>query len=154
MPWLNVPYIQQTETGWCLPACAAMVAALQTSHEVTSAAHLPAACARRAGLGERAATLLRLEGFARSVAARARGLGSDLAGFGGAEHLEGDVSQTLWASIRDVAPLLGASDAPLWRISTAPTIGPQLVAALRGEVVHCRHHRGRGLPCGPGEILA
>lgn len=27
MHWLNVPYIQQAEVGWCLPACAAMVAA-------------------------------------------------------------------------------------------------------------------------------
>jgi ABC-type bacteriocin/lantibiotic exporter with double-glycine peptidase domain len=27
MPWLNVPYLQQTESSWCLPACVAMVAA-------------------------------------------------------------------------------------------------------------------------------
>lgn len=27
MPWLNVPYLQQTEPSWCLPACVAMVAA-------------------------------------------------------------------------------------------------------------------------------
>jgi len=27
MPWLNVPHLQQSEAGWCLPACAAMVAA-------------------------------------------------------------------------------------------------------------------------------
>ncbi len=27
MPWLNVPHLQQTEMGWCLPACVAMVAA-------------------------------------------------------------------------------------------------------------------------------
>lgn len=27
MPWLNVPHLQQTEPGWCLPACVAMVAA-------------------------------------------------------------------------------------------------------------------------------
>ena len=27
MPWLDVPRLQQTEPGWCLPACSAMVAA-------------------------------------------------------------------------------------------------------------------------------
>ena len=27
MPSLNVPYLQQGEAGWCLPACVAMVAA-------------------------------------------------------------------------------------------------------------------------------
>ena len=25
MPWLNVPHLQQSEPGWCLPACVAMV---------------------------------------------------------------------------------------------------------------------------------
>lgn len=27
MPWLKVPHLRQTEAGWCLPACVAMVAA-------------------------------------------------------------------------------------------------------------------------------
>ncbi|MCE7987502.1 MAG: hypothetical protein DYG89_40570 [Caldilinea sp. CFX5] len=27
MLWLNVPHIQQTNDGWCLPACVAMVSA-------------------------------------------------------------------------------------------------------------------------------
>lgn len=27
MPWLNIPHIQQTNDGWCLPACVAMVTA-------------------------------------------------------------------------------------------------------------------------------
>ena len=27
MPWLEVPHLQQTEPGWCLPACIATVAA-------------------------------------------------------------------------------------------------------------------------------
>ena len=27
MPWLNIPHIQQTKTGWCLPACVAMATA-------------------------------------------------------------------------------------------------------------------------------
>jgi ABC-type bacteriocin/lantibiotic exporter with double-glycine peptidase domain len=27
MPWLNVPHLQQSEPGWCLPACVAMVTA-------------------------------------------------------------------------------------------------------------------------------
>lgn len=27
MPWLNVPHLRQVKTGWCLPACVAMVTA-------------------------------------------------------------------------------------------------------------------------------
>ena len=27
MDWLNVPHLRQSEAGWCLPACVAMVAA-------------------------------------------------------------------------------------------------------------------------------
>jgi ABC-type bacteriocin/lantibiotic exporter with double-glycine peptidase domain len=27
MNWLNVPHLQQSETGWCLPACVAMITA-------------------------------------------------------------------------------------------------------------------------------
>lgn len=27
MPWLNVPHQKQSDAGWCLPACVAMVAA-------------------------------------------------------------------------------------------------------------------------------
>lgn len=27
MPWLNVPHLEQSRSGWCLPACVAMVAA-------------------------------------------------------------------------------------------------------------------------------
>jgi len=27
MPWLAVPHLRQTEAGWCLPACVAMVTA-------------------------------------------------------------------------------------------------------------------------------
>ena len=27
MPWLNIPHLQQSKPGWCLPACVAMVTA-------------------------------------------------------------------------------------------------------------------------------
>jgi len=149
-------------------ATAAMTAALGSSHEVSGAAHLPARAATRAALGNAAATILRLEGFARSVAARASALSDELAGFGAAARLEDGPSRLLWRQVRDVAPLLdpgplplpppargggfqnlspplaggdGARSAPgeglnppntgpLWRVSTAPTHGHKLVAAL------------------------
>lgn len=30
MPWLDVPFIQQTEDSWCVPACVAMVVAFSS----------------------------------------------------------------------------------------------------------------------------
>ncbi|HUK58637.1 MAG TPA: glycolate oxidase subunit GlcE [Stellaceae bacterium] len=100
----------------------AMSAALKSSHEVSGAAHLPAA-------GATARTCLRLEGPEPSVVARAAALRAELAEFGAIELLDNGASHALWQSVRDVLPL-AAPGAAVWRVSVAPTAGPALAARI------------------------
>ncbi|MBX3572526.1 MAG: glycolate oxidase subunit GlcE [Mesorhizobium sp.] len=113
-------------------ATAAMAAALGSSAEVSAAAHLPERVAARVAdgmLGSDPATLLRVDGFGPSVAYRVAML-SDLFG-GHIETIEAERSRALWAGIRDVSPFAEGTDRPVWRVSTAPSDGWKLVAALR-----------------------
>lgn len=96
-----------------------MTAATGTPYEVSGAAHLPAGA-------DPARTLLRLEGFAGSVAHRARALAATLARFGPPATEEGPGP---WAGIRDAASLAGREGA-VWRISVRPTDAPRVAAAL------------------------
>jgi glycolate oxidase FAD binding subunit len=98
--------------------------ALKSSHEVSGAAHLPAGAS---AAGPR--TLLRLEGPAPSVAARAAALRQELAEFGAIELLDDAASHELWRSVRDVLPV-AAPGAAVWRVSVAPTEGPALAARV------------------------
>jgi glycolate oxidase FAD binding subunit len=107
-------------------ALAAMTEALNSAHELTAAAYLPADIAP----GGRAMTLARVEGPVPSVEARAAALRRELARFGNAEILGDDASLRLWREIRDVAPLNGLQDRAIWRVSVAPSAAPALVAAL------------------------
>jgi glycolate oxidase FAD binding subunit len=107
-------------------AQAAMTAALNSSHEVSGAAHLPWGESGR----DAALTVLRLEGPAPSVAARAEALSRELAAFGTSDALgEGD-SARLWRAVRDAAPLAGHATRALWRVSLPPTAGPSLALGL------------------------
>jgi glycolate oxidase FAD binding subunit len=106
--------------------------------DVSGAAHLPATAAKRMPLGGavaggRALTALRLEGVAPSVAHRRAALQAVLKAFGEVGTVEDMVSRALWRAIRDVAPLAAATtgaETPLWRISTAPSRGAELVRAI------------------------
>ena len=114
-------------------AVEALCLALGSPYEVTGAAHLPAGLAGAAGLagvaglGGEARTLLRLEGFAASVAYRAGELRTLLRRHGSAEIVE---TAGLWEAIRDVHPLAEPRERAVWRVSTAPTRGPAVTAAL------------------------
>ncbi len=112
-------------------ALAAMTQAMSSAHEVSGAAHLPAAIA--AGLGREAAalTLLRLEGHAPSVAARSQALQAELAA---GELLDEAASVPLWAAIRDVSAFIEPAERPVWRLSVPPQAGPAVLAALRRTV--------------------
>ncbi len=107
----------------------AMSAALNSSHEVSGAAHLPGAVAR---------TLLRLEGPVPSVTARAAALGSELASFGAVDVLEDATSLALWREVRDVAPFAAMKERAVWRVSVAPSAGPALVERI-GDAIDHRH---------------
>jgi glycolate oxidase FAD binding subunit len=104
----------------------AMTAALATPYDVSGAAHLPRT-------PEGAVTLVRVEGFAGSVAHRARGLVRALAGFGKARIEEGSGD---WEAIRDAAAFAGR-DGAVWRVSVKPTDGPRVGALLApAEVIY------------------
>ncbi|CAH1668819.1 glycolate oxidase subunit GlcE [Chelatococcus asaccharovorans] len=111
-------------------AIAALSAALGSPFEVSGAAHLPAVD------GRNARTLLRTEGFAFSVDYRLKSLQALLKPFGGGEVLDDVAGAALWRDVRDVAPFMRSGDA-VWRISTAPSRGAAIAAAL-SRSLDCR----------------
>lgn len=110
-----------------------MATAMGTSAEVSAAAHMPASVSGsvlgsdRAG---RAATMLRLEGFAASVAERGDRLKPLLGTGHDITELGADMSRKAWAAVRDVTPFADGETAPVWRISTAPMAGAGTVRAI------------------------
>jgi glycolate oxidase FAD binding subunit len=107
-------------------ALTAMTQALNSVHELTGAAHLPANVASHGA----ATTLVRVEGPVPSVEVRATALRRELAAFGDADILADDASLALWQEVRDVKPLLPFTDAAIWRVSVAPSAAPALVTTL------------------------
>jgi glycolate oxidase FAD binding subunit len=100
-------------------AVGAMSAALGSPYDVSGAAHA----------GGR--TLLRVEGFAASVAHRSEGLARLLRRFGTAETLRDEAATAPW---RDLAAVrMAEAPGALWRLSLKPSDGPAAVAALRAE---------------------
>jgi glycolate oxidase FAD binding subunit len=105
-------------------AVAAMAAALGSPFEVSGAAHLPA------GIGGSAShTYLRTEGFAFSVRHRLEALQGLLLSFGRADVLEDDAAAAVWQDLRDVTAFAGSEDV-VWRLSVAPSRGPDMGEAL------------------------
>jgi glycolate oxidase FAD binding subunit len=118
-----------------LIAVTALCKAMGTALDVAGAAHLPDEIAAEFpdtsfATGGRAATLIRLEGFAPSVDYRAQKLAAAIGRLGQVSVLEADASESLWRAVRDVE-VFGTTHHPVWRISVAPSDGPTVVAALR-----------------------
>jgi glycolate dehydrogenase FAD-binding subunit len=115
-------------------ACAAMAAAMGSACDVSGAAHLPDHVASYFdGLPKpEAATAMRLEGFAPSVKHRKTALAALMKPFGPVALLDENNSRALWLSVRQVKPFTGeaARARPLWRISTAPSRGHEIAAAI------------------------
>ncbi|WP_448205766.1 FAD-binding protein [Azospirillum sp. sgz302134] len=146
-------------------AVEALTRAMQSPYEVSGAAHLPATVAARSGVRNVAGagapvTLVRLEGFGPSVAARVAALKEELGADG---VLEREDSLAVWREVRDVSyfcplpnppPLRGGGDfgdvaaapspAPagegwgggngashIWKLSVPPSDGPRVAAAIR-----------------------
>ncbi|HXP31002.1 MAG TPA: glycolate oxidase subunit GlcE [Stellaceae bacterium] len=107
-------------------AVRAMTEALNSSHEVGGAAHLPAPVAPES----EALTLIRLEGPIPSVEARAAALRRELGQFGPIEILADEPALALWRAVRDVSPLAGLAERVVWRLSVAPSAAPDLAARL------------------------
>jgi glycolate oxidase FAD binding subunit len=115
-------------------AAAAMAAAMGSSGEVSSAAHVPEGVAGNmlaSGLGSEPATLLRVEGFGPSVAYRVDLLKSLFRDASTIDEMSTEQSRKLWREIRDCIPFADNTDKPVWRVSVAPSVGHQLALALR-----------------------
>jgi glycolate oxidase FAD binding subunit len=109
-------------------AIAAMSLAMQSSCEVSGAAHLPRGLA--AGTAK---TFLRLEGIAPSIAYRRDKLVSITADK--AHHVIGpEDSRSQWMAIRDVHPFAEGRDRCVWRLSVPPAEGARVTAALALEL--------------------
>jgi glycolate oxidase FAD binding subunit len=120
-----------------LTAVTALCKAMGTPLDVAGAAHLPENLVAEVpdvafACGGKAATLIRLEGFAPSVDYRAQKLTSAIGRLGSVAVIEGEASDATWRAMRD-AVVFGASGLPVWRVSVAPNAGPKVVAALRAS---------------------
>ncbi len=115
-------------------ACAAMTVAMGSAYDVSAAAHLPDHVASWFSVLPKpeAATALRLEGHAPSVAHRKETLAALMKDFGAVEILAEAESRALWRDVRAVKPLAAESvrGRPLWRVSTHPSRGHEIAAAI------------------------
>lgn len=119
----------------------AMCAALGTPFEVSGTVHLHSDFATRLIDSEylrrpSPVTALRLENFETSLAYRSQQLSESLKAFGAAKELDDGASRDFWEGMRRLEFLHDSQD-PVWRISTAPTQGARLVAAL-SKRLDCR----------------
>jgi glycolate oxidase FAD binding subunit len=117
-------------------AVKALAGALNSPHEVSGAAHLPAAIAARSAIGYvagagAAATAIRVEGFGPSVQYRCSALREELGVLGETEELHGHNSAVLWREIGDAAFFAGERERVLWRVSVPPMSGPTFAEAVR-----------------------
>ncbi len=116
----------------------AMQRAMNSAHEVSGAAHLPASVAAVIGVPRvaevgAAVTAVRVEGPGVSVDYRCATLRRELADLGETSELHSDNSRLLWEEVRDVRPLLSAPDTALWRLSVPPSAGPAVAARIAAE---------------------
>jgi glycolate oxidase FAD binding subunit len=107
-------------------AVAAMSAALGSPFEATGVAHFP-----KAASGD-PLTMIRVEGFEKSVNYRAEKLRDLLKPFGEATIEVGDAAR--WQAVRDVAAFAGQTG-DVWRLSVKPSDAAGLVARMDAKAV-------------------
>jgi glycolate oxidase FAD binding subunit len=151
-----LPAAEKTRTALLLGlddvgALAAMTRALGSAHEVSGAAHLPAALAAHSAVSYvreagGAVTALRLEGTGPSVEYRCAALRRQLADLGESEELHGRNSAVFWQEVRDVRPFVARPELLVWRVSVPPQAGPAVGAKLaQGRDTLCYYDWGGGL---------
>jgi glycolate oxidase FAD binding subunit len=109
-----------------------MSAAMQSSAEVSAAAHVPPDVAPSFGLST-AATLLRLEGLKPSIDHRRDILVNFFGEKGAPDVLDAPLSREMWVGIRDVQPFAQSGRA-VWRISVPPMDGAATLESIRRGV--------------------
>ena len=90
-------------------------------------------------------TVLRLEGFAGSVAHRLGRLQALLAEFDPRHVLERDDSRRLWRAIRDLEFLAEPRERAIWRVGVKPSQGAQLLAQIGAIALASQLDWGGGL---------
>jgi glycolate oxidase FAD binding subunit len=119
-------------------AIEALTTALNTPHEVSAAAYLPASVAARstvlksAGIASSAAAI-RLEGPPLSVTVRLEALATLFEAYSPGAHLGALDTAAFWGEVGAVRPLLGPS-CGIWRLCPPPADAPALVAELRARL--------------------
>lgn len=104
----------------------AMSRALTSPFEISGAAHAPGRT------GEQALTMLRIEGFAGSVAYRMGRLQEMFSDRAVRVETDPDRVAAQWRWVRDVEMMHG-TDGDVWRLSVRPSAAPGLVADLRAR---------------------
>ena len=122
-------------------AVEAMCHAMSSPFDITGAVHLqPAFAAQLEHEGLRtqgeAVTALRIENFTKSVRYRADKLKDLLKAYGELHELDRANSLSFWGELRRLS-VLQRGTGPVWRISTSPTAGPKVVAAI-SAYMDCR----------------
>jgi glycolate oxidase FAD binding subunit len=117
-------------------AVQALSRALGSPFDVTGAAHVPV------GLDGHPVTMIRLEGFAGSVAYRAEQMAALFAGHSVRIERDPEAIRAGWRFIRDVEPMQ-AVPGDVWRLSVKPSDAPGLVA--RSGAVQSMYDWGGGL---------
>jgi glycolate oxidase FAD binding subunit len=112
-------------------AIAALRDAAATPFEPSGLAHLPKPAAARHGF-DRAATLIRLEGTAATLAHRHDGLVARLSSPAPNATLDQAETAALWRAVSAVAPFL-ANAGTIWRASVAPASGPAFVEQVGAD---------------------
>lgn len=113
-----------------------LTTAIGTPFEVSGAVHLPKASAARLQepslRGSRdSLTMIRLENFQASIEERKGKLKDALKVYGTPRELDAEASWRLWSEFRTLTVMPYSADTALWRISTSPSKGPEIVAAIQ-----------------------
>lgn len=123
----------------------AMAEAMQSTNEVSAAAHLPAKVAVRSSVDYISSagcdvTAVRIEGPTPSVEYRCNALRDLLAAHGEIEELHGRNSARFWKEVADVSFFAEDPSRPLWRLSVPPAKGAdvamELLSYAHGEVFY------------------
>lgn len=124
-------------------AITAMSVAMNSSCEVSGAAHLPEIIAAQSPSNEisslgASATLLRLEGFGPSVESRTTQLEVLLASMGSITKFSDDAD--IWQGIRDVLYFGENAKSAVWRLSVPPRQGANVTAAIATEMAGAKFY--------------
>lgn len=128
-----------------------LCAAMQLPYEVTGTVHLPETVAARLEHGQlrslgKSVTAIRIENFKPSVISRTQKLIDALKEYGEPERLDFADTLEFWAELRRLSVMPYDRETVLWRLSTAPTKGPAVVAAIRRHMpAECYYDWSGGL---------